>query len=75
MYSGRENDDMNIGFDLGANIPSGVVALHALVGLFFLSVASANAAGGELLGAGLNAAIGVALVAVGVVAGRITARR
>jgi hypothetical protein len=45
------------------------------VGLFFLYVASANAAGGELLGAGLNAAIGLALVAVGVVAGRITARR
>ena len=66
---------MHIGFDLGANVPTGVVALHALVGLFFLYVASANAAGGELIGAGLNAVIGLALVAVGVVAGRITARR
>ena len=66
---------MDIGFDLGANVPTGVVALHALVGLVFLSVAGVNAAGGELLGAGLNAAIGLSLVAVGVVAGRITARR
>ena len=66
---------MHIGFDLGANVPSGVVALHALVALFFLYVAGVNAAGGELLGAGLNAAIGLSLVAVGVVAGRITARR
>ena len=66
---------MHIGFDLGANVPTGVVALHALVGLVFLSVAGVNAAGGELIGAGLNAVIGLALVAVGVVAGRITARR
>jgi len=66
---------MNIGFDLGANVPTGVVALHVLVGLVFLSVASVNAAGGELIGAGLNAVIGLALAAVGVVAGRITARR
>ena len=66
---------MNVGFDLGANVPSGVVALHALVALFFLYIAGVNAAGGELLGAGLNAVIGLSLVAVGVVAGRFTARR
>jgi hypothetical protein len=26
LYSGRGDDDMNIGFDLGANVPTGVVA-------------------------------------------------
>ncbi|MFQ3285646.1 MAG: hypothetical protein ACI9TI_000060 [Natronomonas sp.] len=66
---------MDIGVNLGVNVPSGVVALHALVGVFFLYIAGANAAGGELVGAGLNAVIGLSLVAVGVIAGRITARR
>jgi hypothetical protein len=66
---------MDIGFDFGANIPSGVFALHALVAVVFFGFAGLNATSGELIGVGLYLAIGAMVAAVGVLAARITARR
>ncbi|MFC7187457.1 hypothetical protein [Halorubrum yunnanense] len=66
---------MDIGFDFGANAPTGVFALHAAAAAFFLYIGVENAAAGESLGLALNALIGAMLVAAGVVVARITARR
>jgi hypothetical protein len=66
---------MVIGFDLGANAPTGVFVLHAAVAAFFLYLGAANAAAGESLGLALNGLVGAMLVAAGVVVARITERR
>jgi hypothetical protein len=66
---------MEIGFDFGANVPTGVFALHAAVATFFLYLGTANAAAGETLGILLNGLVGVLLVTAGVVTARITERR
>ena len=66
---------MQIGFDFGANAPTGVFVLHAAVGAFFLYLGAANAAAGESLGLALNGLIGAMLVAAGVVVARITEQR
>ncbi|OYR39678.1 hypothetical protein DJ82_09270 [Halorubrum sp. Ib24] len=66
---------MEIGFNLGANAPTGVFTLHAVAAVFFLYLGVVNAAAGESLGLALNALIGAMLVAAGVVTARITKRR
>jgi hypothetical protein len=66
---------MEIGFTLGANVPTGVFAIHAAVAVFFLYLGAVNATAGESIGVALNALIGVLLVTTGVVVARITARR
>lgn len=66
---------MEIGFNFGANAPTGVFALHAAVAAFFLYIASANAAAGESLGVLLNGLVGVLLITAGVVTARIAERR
>ncbi len=66
---------MEIGFDVGANIPSGVFVTHLLAAGFFFYVGGLNAAAGEPLGLVLNGVIGILLALVGVAAARITARR
>jgi hypothetical protein len=66
---------MEIGFSLGANVPTGVFALHAAVASYFLYLGVINGAAGELIGLLLNGLIGVLLVTAGVVTARITERR
>lgn len=66
---------MEIGFDFGANVPTGVFALHAAAAVVFIYLASVNAAAGESIGILLNAFIGIMLVTAGVVTARITDRR
>ncbi|TKX74761.1 hypothetical protein EXE46_06905 [Halorubrum sp. GN11_10-6_MGM] len=66
---------MEIGFDLGANVPSGVLALHAVVALAFLGLAGVNGANGEAIGLALYLAMAGMIALVGVLAGRIVARR
>jgi hypothetical protein len=66
---------MEIGFDIGANAPTGVFAFHAAVAAFFLYLAVVNAAAGESLGLALNVLIGAMIVAAGVIVARITHRR
>ena len=67
--------DMEIGFDLGANIPSGVFALHAVIAVVFLGLAGVNGANGELIGLGIYLAMAGMIGVVGLMAGRIAARR
>lgn len=66
---------MNIGFDLGANAPSGVLALHTAVAAVFLYLAGVNAAGGETIGLALYLAMAGMIALVGVLAARIVSRR
>lgn len=66
---------MEIGFDLGANVPSGVFALHAVIALVFLGLAGVNGSNGELIGLGIYLAMAGMIALVGVMAGRIVARR
>lgn len=66
---------MHIGFSLGANVPTGVFALHAGVAAIFLSAAATNATAGDPIGPLLNALVGVLLLAAGVVTARIAERR
>ena len=66
---------MDIGFTLGANVPTGAFALHAAVASFFLYLGVVNAAAGELVGLVLNGLIAVMLAAAGVFVARITERR
>jgi hypothetical protein len=66
---------MGIGFDFGANAPTGVFALHAAIAAFFVYIGTANAAAGESLGLALNGLIALMLVAAGVVVARIVERR
>ncbi|KOX96166.1 MULTISPECIES: hypothetical protein [Halorubrum] len=66
---------MDIGFDLGVNVPSGVFALHAVIAVVFLGLAGVNGANGELIGLGLYLAMAGMIGLVGLMAGRIVARR
>ncbi|ELZ39616.1 hypothetical protein [Halorubrum tebenquichense] len=66
---------MEIGFDLGANVPSGVFALHAAVAVVFLYFAAVNGANGETVGLALYLAIAGMVALVGLLAGRIVSRR
>ncbi|MEZ3167901.1 hypothetical protein ABNG02_11280 [Halorubrum ejinorense] len=66
---------MNIGFDLGANAPSAVFALHTAVAVVFLYLAGLNAANGETIGLALYLAMAGMIAAVGVLAARIVSRR
>lgn len=66
---------MNLGFDVGTNVPTGVAAAHLCVAGVFFYVGSLNAAAGESLGLALNALIGVLILTAGIAAARITARR
>lgn len=66
---------MEIGFSFGANVPTGVFALHAAVASYFLYLGVVNGTAGELIGLLLNGLIGVLLVVAGVVTARITERR
>ncbi|QKG91515.1 hypothetical protein DVK05_03760 [Halorubrum sp. Atlit-8R] len=66
---------MDIGFDLGANVPSGVLALHAVIAVVFLGLAGVNGANGELIGLGIYLAMAGMIGLVGLMAGRIVARR
>ena len=66
---------MDIGFDLGANVPSAVLALHTAVAAVFLYLAGLNAANGETIGLSLYLAMAGMIAAVGVLAGRIVSRR
>lgn len=66
---------MEIGFNLGANAPTGVFALHAAAAALFLYVGAVNAAAGESLGVLLNGLVGVLLIAAGVMTARIAERR
>ncbi|SFR44830.1 MULTISPECIES: hypothetical protein [Halorubrum] len=66
---------MEIGFELGANVPSGVFALHAAVAVVFLIFAGLNGANGETAGLALYLAMAGMIALVGVVAGRIVSRR
>ena len=66
---------MEIGFDLGANAPSGVFALHAVIAVVFLGLAGLNGANGEAIGLVLYLAMAGMIALVGLLAGRIVARR
>ncbi|QUO46984.1 MULTISPECIES: hypothetical protein [Halorubrum] len=66
---------MEIGFDLGANVPSGVLALHAVIAVVFLGLAGVNGSNGELIGLGIYLAMAGMIGLVGVMAARIVARR
>ncbi|CDK39016.1 MULTISPECIES: hypothetical protein [unclassified Halorubrum] len=66
---------MEIGFELGANVPSGVFALHAAVAVVFLYLAAVNATNGETVGLALYLAMAGMIALVGLVAGRIVSRR
>ncbi|WP_424014780.1 hypothetical protein ACOZ35_01785 [Halorubrum xinjiangense] len=66
---------MEIGFDLGANVPSGVFALHAVIALVFLGLAGVNGSNGEIIGLGIYLAMAGMIAIVGVMAARIVARR
>lgn len=66
---------MDIGFDLGANVPSGVFALHAVIAVVFLGFAGANGANGETIGLALYLAMAGMIALVGVMAARIVSRR
>jgi len=66
---------MNIGFDIGANVPSAVFALHAVIAVVFLGFAGLNGANGEAIGLALYLAMAGMISLVGVLAGRIVSRR
>ncbi|QAU12418.1 hypothetical protein EKH57_06625 [Halorubrum sp. BOL3-1] len=66
---------MEIGFDLGANVPSGVFALHVVIAVAFLLLAGLNGANGETAGVALYLAMAGMIAFVGVLAGRIVSRR
>ncbi|MEZ3164487.1 hypothetical protein ABNG03_13320 [Halorubrum sp. RMP-47] len=66
---------MEIGFKLGANVPSGVFALHAVIAVVFLGLAGLNGANGETVGLAIYLAMAGMISIVGVVAGRIVSRR
>ncbi|WP_049910991.1 hypothetical protein [Halorubrum coriense] len=66
---------MEIGFELGANAPSGVLALHTAVAVVFLVLAGLNGMNGEVIGLALYLAMAGMIALVGVVAGRIVSRR
>ena len=66
---------MEIGFDLGANAPSGVFALHAVIAVVFLGLAGLNGANSEAIGLVLYLAMAGMIALVGLLAGRIVARR
>lgn len=66
---------MNIGFDLGTNVPSAVFALHTAVAAVFVYTAGLNAVNGETVGLALYLAMAGMIAAVGVLAGRIVSRR
>ena len=66
---------MDIGFELGANVPSGLLALHAVIALVFLGLAGVNGANGEAIGLALYLAMAGMIALVGVMAARIVARR
>jgi hypothetical protein len=66
---------MDIGFDLGANVPSGVFALHAVIAVVFLGLAGVNGANGETIGLALYLAMAGMIALVGVMAARIVSRR
>jgi hypothetical protein len=66
---------MEIGFDLGANVPSGVFALHAVIAVVFVGLAGVNGANGETIGLAIYLAMAGMISLVGLIAGRIVARR
>jgi len=66
---------MEIGFDLGTNVPSGVFALHAAIAVAFLFLAGLNGANGETVGLVLYLATAGMVALIGLLAGRIVARR
>ena len=66
---------MDLGFEIGANVPSGVLALHTAVAAVFLYLAGLNAAGGETIGLALYLAMSGMIALVGVLAARIVSRR
>ena len=66
---------MDLGFDLGVNVPSGVFTLHAVIAVVFLGLAGVNGANGELIGLGIYLAMAGMIGVVGLMAGRIAARR
>ncbi|GAA0718387.1 hypothetical protein J2744_001461 [Halorubrum trapanicum] len=66
---------MEIGFELGANVPSGVFALHAVIAVVFLGLAGVNGANGELIGLAIYLAMAGMIAVVGILAGRIVSRR
>ncbi len=66
---------MDLRFDLGLNVPTAMFAVHVVVAGFFGYLASVNVGAGETIGVVLNLLIGGMLVAVGITAARITARR
>jgi hypothetical protein len=66
---------MKLGFEVGANVPTAVVAVHLLGAAVFFGVAAVNATDGSIAGIAVNALIGVLLLVLGVAAARITARR
>lgn len=72
---GGRNGGMEIGFELGANAPSGVFALHAVIAVVFLGFAGLNGANGETIGLALYLAMSGMIAAVGVLAARIVSRR
>ncbi|ELZ40033.1 hypothetical protein C463_16062 [Halorubrum californiense DSM 19288] len=68
-------EGMDVGFDLGANVPFGVFALHAVIAVVFLGLAGVNGANGETIGLVLYLAMAGMIGLVGVMAARIVARR
>ena len=66
---------MDLGFDLGANVPSGVFTLHAVIAVVFLGLAGLNGANGEAIGLAIYLAMAGMIAIVGVMAARIVARR
>ena len=66
---------MEIGFELGANAPSGVFALHAAIAVVFLGLAGLNGVNGEAIGLALYLAMAGMIGLVGLMAGRIVSRR
>ncbi|TKX34918.1 hypothetical protein EXE51_17095 [Halorubrum sp. CGM5_25_10-8B] len=66
---------MDLGFDLGANAPSGVFTLHAVIAVVFLGLAGLNGANGEAIGLAIYLAMAGMIALVGLLAGRIVARR
>jgi hypothetical protein len=66
---------MDIGFEVGANVPTAVLVLHSLLALVFVAFGVNNLQNGRPVGLVLNGFIALLVVVAGVTAGRITWRR